>query len=427
VSRWLLVLWVALLDADRINLLGDLTSFVTTPFLVLTPLVVAVEIVRHTRAGLPSVMPRATIGYAALCAALVGLTTASVIASTETGTSAARVALLVAQITGTLAVAVLIIERPDMRVILARGAALGLALFVLFDVLDAASLLGSFPDTANVGPIAISFKTYTYTGFIPRLAGPVTEPNRAGLVLVTFAFFILRGEPRRTWRRLLIATAVPLLLITLSRSAILAALITTALTVLAPGRRRIPPSVLATGAATLALVAIFFAFSPGPMERAVERIAPLTRRLSLAEGSSRDHLSLLTRGFAEGTASAPRLAVGMGYGNAYTVLQDFFPGNRYGSFHSLYVSMFAESGLIAFLVTCVLLLVPSIIPNPYRALIAGAAAYNVFQNAGTDPPFWLALALAWLTGAWGVRHVAWSARPRQAGGDRRVEHLPAEA
>lgn len=89
--------------------------------------------------------------------------------------------------------------------------------------------------------------------------------------------------------------------------------------------------------------------------------------------------------------------IGLGYGNSHLVLQDVFPGNKYGNFHSLYVSMFAEAGVGALVLVLVLLLTPLLVGGPWRSLIAGAVMFNIFYQTPAEPAFWFALASAWLT------------------------------
>jgi hypothetical protein len=86
----------------------------------------------------------------------------------------------------------------------------------------------------------------------------------------------------------------------------------------------------------------------------------------------------------------------VGYGNSYLLLQDVFPGNKYGNFHSMYVTLAAEAGAIALLVGLLLVGVPVVIPGPFRPLIAGIAVFNVFYQSLAEPVFWFVLALAWM-------------------------------
>ena len=106
---------------------------------------------------------------------------------------------------------------------------------------------------------------------------------------------------------------------------------------------------------------------------------------------------LLGRGVEEGTESLKRAAIGMGYGNSYMELQDIFPGNKYGNFHSLYVTMLAESGVLALILSLILLGYPLGLSGGWRPLIAGFVAFNVFYQTLAEPLFWFALAMAWLT------------------------------
>jgi hypothetical protein len=127
---------------------------------------------------------------------------------------------------------------------------------------------------------------------------------------------------------------------------------------------------------------------------------PVTQRLSTSEGSAQDHLTLLERGLNEATASPERALLGLGFGNSHLALQDFFPGNKYGNFHSMYVSTFAESGVVALLLLLILLGVPFIMSPTWRGIIAASAAFNLFYQTTTDPLFWFLLAFAWMAVSW---------------------------
>jgi len=148
----------------------------------------------------------------------------------------------------------------------------------------------------------------------------------------------------------------------------------------------------------IAILSAFLLTNPRVLDR-VASIAssPLGQHLSGGQGSASTHLALLERGFDEATQSIPRAAIGLGYGNSYLVLQDVFPGNRYGNFHSLYITMFAESGVVGILLTLVVLLTPLVLGGPWRPLVAAAVVFNIFYQTTSEPVFWFALALAWMT------------------------------
>ena len=129
----------------------------------------------------------------------------------------------------------------------------------------------------------------------------------------------------------------------------------------------------------------------------VRTVEPLAERFSPREASLNEHFHLLGRGVEEATRSVSRASIGFGYGNAYLFLEDVFPDTKYGNYHSLYVSMLAEAGVLALLLSLVLLFYPLLLPGPFRALVAGLILFNVFYQATAEPSFWFALAMAWLT------------------------------
>lgn len=407
-SSALLALWIALIGADRIDLAGGHGPFILTPFLALTPIVVISEIIRRTTRGEVVTLSRRAIGYGAASAALLCVTLASAILSQQVPVSAARIMLLVGDIAGTFAVAVLCADRRDFARVLATGAMASLVMFVAFDVAEALYWIGRGPEMVRLGPMSMRFDQMQSLGPIPRLPGPVGDGNRAGFVLVAYAFFIAAGEPRVWLRRSAVALAIVLLVLPLSRSATLASVATVAIALLS--RRRGPSLRLAATAALMsALVAAFFVAEPGALGKLTAVVSsPVTQRLSTTGGSAQSHVALIERGIGEGMESIPRAAIGLGYGSGYLVLQDIFPGNRYGNFHSLYVTMFAESGIFALLLTLVLMGAPLVLGGPWRPLVAGALAFNVFYQTTTEPVFWFVLAIAWLTipaGAFSARAV----------------------
>lgn len=396
-SALLLSVWLALIGADRINLLGGVASFVATPYLALTPLVLLVEVARRRREGRPIVIPRSLTVYAGLLAFVIALATASVVGSPALGKSAQRVLLLGLHIVGTLAVAVAAGDRADLQRVLARGAALGIVLFAVFDVLNLASLFSLVPVDVQWGPLSISFKTYLYTSLLPRLAGPVVDVNRGGFVLATFSFLLWRGYPRGRLRGALLVLAAVMLLITVSRSAILAAAAMVLVLVATSRRFQVRRTQLAAATLVLFLAAVTMVVIPDRLAHAAALLAPLMQRFSPQEGSAAQHVDLLERGVATGTQSVRRVALGIGYGSSFTILQDLFPNNKYASFHSLFVTIFAECGVVALVAMVALIGVPILLSGAYRSVVLGTALFNVAQNAMTEPLFWLVLALAWFS------------------------------
>ena len=394
-SEMLLCLWIALLGADRVDMLGGALPVVMTPFLVLTPIVIVVEWIRRQLSGAPLLVARRTQWYILIAILLLATVVLSVFASGDTGTSTSRAGLLVAQMLGTLAVALLVADRPDLGRLLAGGAIAGLMFFAVFNVLELLAYVGRQSDILHLGPISVSLAPFRY-GLIPRLAGPVNDPNRGGFVLLAYLFLVQVFGPPGTVRRLGITAGIVLLPLTISRSALLAAAVTMIVALLEPRWRQISArgvfGVLMVCASCITVVMV----SPRTRDLIGVSAVPLVGRLNFQEQSAQDHFSLLERGLDVVTVSGARAATGIGYGSAYLVLQDIFPGNRYGNFHSLYVSMLAESGVFALALTLILLAVPAVRSGQFRALIAGAAVFSVFYQATTEPVFWLLLVFAWM-------------------------------
>ena len=392
----LLALWIALIGADRIDLAGGNAPFVLTPFLALTPFVVVSQLWRRRREGNPVPLTRRALVYMATAAGLVTVVLASVFVARDMQISASRALLLTANLAATFAVVVLIAGQPDSARVLARGAAASLLLFVVFDVAQVLWWIGQSSETMRVGPMLIRFGDLQNVGTVPRLAGPVGDANRGGFVLLLYAVLIARGEPRRVLRGVALFLAVVLLIATLSRSAALGAIATLAVSVLVRRTLLSPRALVAIGAVTAVLLFFFFV-TPGAFTRVADVVtSPVVDRLSAGEGSAQSHFALIERGWDQATHSIPNATVGVGYGNAHLYLQDVFPGNKYGNYHSLYISMFAEAGVVALLLTLVLLLTPLAFGGPWRPLVAGAAFFNVFYQTPAEPAFWFLLASAWL-------------------------------
>ena len=105
VSTCLLVAWVALLGADRIDLLGGEATFVLTPFPVLTPLYLVFETVVMAVQRKRLALPPATGAYCLVLLVFVSIVLLSTLLGLDIIMSARRSLLLLALCGGTLMVA----------------------------------------------------------------------------------------------------------------------------------------------------------------------------------------------------------------------------------------------------------------------------------------------------------------------------------
>jgi hypothetical protein len=397
ISRVLLVLWIALLAVDRIDFLGGEGGFILTPFLILTPLLLVFEGFRllESRAGIR--LQREGRAYLVLLLLFLSVVLISTLLAQDPLMSAKRSALLVFLGVSTFAVAVTVSGRKDSKRALVAGAKLGLLVAVVFSVLEVFTFISNLSEPFRFSFLTVDLWPHTYYGIVPRISGQVMDANRGGLLMVFYLFILLRWDRPgfRRWGWLTLGSVF--ILLSLSRSAILTGSITAWL-MWSEGRKFRVSRRAVLGILMGVVVSSGWLMVNNSTRSAVVRgIEPLAQRLSPTEASTQEHFLLLGRGVEEGTESVKRATIGMGYGNAYMELQDVFPGNKYGNFHSLYVTMLAESGVFALILSLMLLGYPLGLPGAWRAFITGVFAFNVFYQTLAEPLFWFALAMAWLT------------------------------
>ncbi len=389
-TRTLLVLWMALVGAVRLDLAGGSLPVTLTPFLVLTPLLVGALALRRYQRARPLAIEWSSLGYLLFVSIFFAAAGASTFVSLDADATLARSALLILQFGGATAIALLVHDDPDAIAALRTGAVLGVALFAVMDVLALLSFAGVLPRELSIGGPTLRLDSYGYAGIIPRLSGTVLDPNNAGLVLLIYAFLAPRVR----------VMALVLMLLTLSRSAVLATLTLGVVAAWQSGvlHRAAPVRRLLLGIVVVSTGLLFIARSPGAIEGTTRMLAPFTERFGGGEegSSAAEHQNLIVRAADEGSRTIPRALLGLGWGASYVVLQDVFPGNRYGNFHSLYGTAFAEAGVVALVSMLVLLVVPLLRDTSWRPAVAGFIVFNLFYQSTTEPAFWLILALAWL-------------------------------
>lgn len=381
------------MGADRIDLLAGRGPITLPPYLVLMPVLVIFELsalgdlrrVEFRREGQV---------YLALVTLLGATAMASAVGSSDPMLSGKRAALLVFQLCTLLFVAVVLANRPDPAAILVRGAYLGLTVSFLFNVAQIATWLN---DPGATGGGIVDLVPGRYGSIMPRPGGQTLDPNRGGIVSAVFLFIIWRfGRPSRA-RGVAAAVTVFSLILTLSRSAILGALAMLG-TALAERRRlRITPGRLAAGlvATAAAILAVFVI--PGALGVLDAVTGPIVERFTSHRGTSNSiHVQLVERALDVASRSWKNALIGIGYGNAPSVLTDIFPGTKYANFHSLYASLVAEMGIVALLAGVAITVYPAVRRNPFRPVVAGFLLFNLFYQLLAEPAFWLVLSCAWL-------------------------------
>jgi hypothetical protein len=170
----------------------------------------------------------------------------------------------------------------------------------------------------------------------------------------------------------------------------------TTLALLLSGRRLRVTRRRAVGAAlVLAAICAGLLASPRTAVKVGDTLEPLGQRFSTREGSASVHLGLIERGVEIATESPKNALIGIGYGNSFAYLQDYFPGDKYGNFHSLYLTLLAECGGVALLLGIALIAFAVLRGGIYIPLVAGFAFFNIFYQTSAESIFWFSLVLGW--------------------------------
>lgn len=394
----LLVTWIAFIGADRINLAAGAVGFIVTPFLAITPLILAAEAVRlGSRKGVMRI-PSNTVPYCLLATAFLCIVGVSAGLSLDPVMSGRRAVLLAVQVYGSLLAALVLLNQRKPVEILVRGTYLGLVAATVFSVLQVYIWA---TDGWNSGVVEtelfINLAPRTYGTLIPRLSGATIDQGRAGLIYLIQSYILFRFASPSKRRTLMLLVGGASLLGTLARSAILGTLATIAVHSILKGVRLTRGKILAV-CGLVAAAAGLLLLLPATLEFLAPVLEPLAGRFSGEEESANIHFALIEHGLLLATSSFRNALFGVGFGNGWLVLAEFFPGDRYANFHSLYVTLLAEAGVIALLLALILLLYPFLVPpGPFVPLIAGTMAFNVFYQSISEPAFWLVVCLGWLT------------------------------
>jgi O-antigen ligase len=388
------VLWLATLGEDRVDLFGGAGPFMLTPFLVLSPILLGADLAASLRTKGAARLPDGTMAYL-LCATVFLCTILlSVLFSSDVVLSGSRGALLCFELYATLMVLVFLSGRPGARRDLVAGAYVGLLVALVFSVVEVVFWVRG--STSPMPGSIVNFTPNSYGPFAPRISGPSGDSNRGGFLFLIYGFLIYEyGHPSRL-RTTFLAMAGFLLLATLSRSAMLGATVC-GVALLVRGRAvRLRPSGVLVALLVAASIPATLLLAPSVTEGLDRFNAPLAGRFALGDASSSTHVQLIQRGWEVAHESIGNALVGVGFGNASSVLQDLLPGSRYANFHSLYITLLAESGVFALVLGLALLVVPLWRTPRLAPLFLGMMIVNVSYQTTLEPLFWFIVALAWL-------------------------------
>jgi len=395
---------ISLIGADRIDLLAGHGPFRLTPFLLLAALVVLIRLLAwglggHLQVPISPVFRR-QVPYLAVLAMFLFLAFASTIfgLNPERGLLSLFDLVLVAGLGYCLAIRILTDSAPEKLIV--RSVTLAVMVWLIFCI--GAYIAWSHGVTRLQEEAASSiesmFAPTAGFAFGPRLSGYCLDSNRAGFTLVMYLVLLDRFAAKTRYTRFLRFAIGFFILLAVSRSATLCWF---AYYVFSKAFwKHLTTRRTAFRVATFAVVGLLVGLVYQEEIRGLLELWQVSYvvsdRLSGEQGSSGgEHIELMRRGIETWSNSPRTVVAGIGFAGAPRVLGDIFGDNKYGNFHSLYVSVLAELGLPAFLLFMVLLGYPIIGRKGAAPCIAAIAIFNVALQSYMEPLFWVALALVW--------------------------------
>ncbi|HEX4783087.1 MAG TPA: O-antigen ligase family protein [Candidatus Sulfotelmatobacter sp.] len=396
---------IALIGADRVDLLAGHGFFRLTPFLLFAPLVLLIRLLlmgagRGFKVGITPPLRR-QVPYVALFALFLLISFASTLFGLNPERGIVSLCDLVLVSSLGYCISVRILSDPEPEKLIVRSVTVALVIWLVFCIASSIAWNQGFfrfqdEPASSIG--SFFAPTATIFGLLPRLSGVSLDSNRAGFILVMYRVLIDRFAANTRYARFLRFTIGLFIVLTVSRSAILCYL--TYLLFSTNVWMRLKTWRVALRVATIVLVCSFIGFV---FRDEISGLLDLWQvsdvvsdRISGEQGTSGgEHIELIKRGL-EIWSSSPRTMIGgIGFAGSPRFLSDIFGESKYGNFHSLYVSILAELGLPAFLLFMILLGYPMFGRKGAAACIAAIAVFNIALQSYMEPFFWMALALAW--------------------------------
>ena len=395
---------IALIGADRIDLLAGYGPFRLSPFLFFASLVVLIRLpVWGLRGNLQvalSPLLRRQIPFLVVLVLFLFIAFLSTIfgVNPERGLVSLFDLVLVAVLGYCLSVRILADPAPEKLVVHSVTFALIIWLIFCIGGYIAWSHGVMRLEEEAASSFASMFAPTATLLWAPRLSGVSLDSNRAGFILVMYLVLLDRFAAKTRYTRFLRFAIGFFILLAVSRSAMLCWF---AYYVFSAEFWRRFANLRA--AFRLAAVAMVFLLLGLAYRKEIVDLMELWQvsdivsdRLSGEQGTSGgDHLELIRRGFETWSNSPRTVVAGIGFAGAPRVLGDIFGDSKYGNFHDLYVSVLAELGLPAFLLLMILLGYPMIGRRGAASCIAAIAIFNIFLQSYMEPLFWVAVALVW--------------------------------
>ncbi|MEQ8237614.1 MAG: O-antigen ligase family protein [Cyclobacteriaceae bacterium] len=240
--------------------------------------------------------------------------------------------------------------------------------------------------------------------FLPRLTGGFIDPNVCGYYFTFFCFLSFINEKLRSYRLLFMLIVV----FTLSRSAI-AALFAAYFLLIGLNiiddfhlLTRVRKKTLKLLAALVLCVSVLVYSVSGKLFSFIG--TALNARLS-DKGSTNIHVNLYDLAFNELSNNMMALIFGKGFSTSFIYTRDIFGDNKYGNFHSEYVTFLFETGIIGSIIYALFFLVPLFqlirnrkeikYANVLIAILFSIFLQNIFYQQYMFFYYWIIIAYLW--------------------------------
>lgn len=387
---FLAVLTLALSPVDVVDLAGGLFPFSLTPFLLLSFLLVAIGLF-----GLPFLrtsryaVRRALLDYWPLLGIALVILVSVVFVNEDPEKLSLKRALLTLWM---IFFGVYLVRKlgPAFLDVFVSAAKLYLFLDALAVLLQAfilywrVTLPPSFAPFIELLPGGVAD--------LPRFNGLVADPNRAAVNLVLILgllYFLYRSRGKRLHLGWILLGAL-LILLTISRTGYVAALLLITTLYLLHARAKAWHVLLVLlGVAVLAPM-LLSGFDESPL---FDQVQSALLSAEDRQQSTSTHFALLKAGSELLLGDIKNFLVGVGWGTAYVYTEPFFPGNKYGNFHSGYITFFATTGIFGFLFYLAYLFGPLLRRLPWWPLVVPLLWANLFYEYNAEPLYWTILAV----------------------------------
>ena len=327
--------------------------------------------------------------YAKIMLAFIATVLLSVFFSADFALSARRLVLLSVYIlSGLFSVNYLIIKYPDkiMNMVVNGMVVLSIiyAICSIYDVLVwfdlglASKMSALFPFfKSNIWSIGSTFV---------RARGASEDPNRAGIFMIVNSYIILKYCKKPALKIAICSINVMVLVLTLSRTALLCFALYIILQSVALNRFKISKKLLFRVTIVVFLI-IVIAISLFQVPIIQEALSHTIDRIHTRDASADDHILFIQSGVSLVFSNLKVLLVGNGYGASYTILGQ----GKMSNFHNAFVSFLVECGIFSLILFILLLLYPLQKNRSNFPIIAVLILANIPYQIYIEPYFWFIL------------------------------------